>query len=53
MSRVALSLSPCTKRANSGCVMLIGSPPCFVIQSRKSGPPITRLHVAELIRYVS
>lgn len=42
MSRAALSLSPCKKRANSACVILIGSPPCFVIQSRRSGPPSTR-----------
>ena len=41
-NRVALSLSLCTKRANSGCVMLIGSPPCFAIQSRRSGPASTR-----------
>ena len=42
MSRAALSLSLCTKRANSGCVMLIGSPPCSVIQSRRSGLASTR-----------
>jgi hypothetical protein len=41
MSRVALSLSLRTKRANSGCVMPIGSPPCFAIQSRMSRPAIT------------
>ena len=29
-------------RANSGCVMLIGSPPRFVTQSRRSGPAGTR-----------
>jgi predicted MFS family arabinose efflux permease len=26
----------CTKRTNSGCVMLIGSPPCLTTQSRRS-----------------
>src|SRR6266404_4902883 len=42
MSRAAPSLSSCTKRVNSGCVMLIDSPPCLVIQSRRSGPASTR-----------
>src|SRR5882762_10917062 len=42
MNRAAPSLSLCTKRANSGCVMLIGSPPCFAIQSRRSGPASAR-----------
>ena len=34
MIRAALSLSLNTKRANSGCVMLIGSAPCFASHSR-------------------
>jgi hypothetical protein len=29
MIRAALSLSLSTKRANSGCVIFIGSPPCL------------------------
>ena len=42
MSRAAPSLSLSTKRTNSGCVMLIGSPPCLAIHSRRSGPASTR-----------
>lgn len=37
----ALSLSLSTKRANSGCVMEIGSPPCLATQSRSSCPAST------------
>ena len=37
MIRAALSLSPSTKRANSACVMLIGSAPCSASQSFISG----------------
>lgn len=42
MNRAASSLWLCTKRANSGCVIFIGSPPCFAIQSRRPGPASTR-----------
>ena len=38
----ALSLSLSTKRANSGCVIFIGSPPCLVTQSRRLCPASTR-----------
>ena len=37
MIRASLSLSLGTKRANSGCVMLIGSAPCSASESRRSG----------------
>jgi hypothetical protein len=37
MIRAALSLSPSTKRVKSGCVMLIGSPPCFTSEARTAG----------------
>jgi outer membrane protein assembly factor BamB len=40
MIRAALSLSLSTKRANSGCVMLIGSAPCFANQSSRSGAAV-------------
>ena len=42
MMRAALSLSLNTKRANSLCVMLIGSDPCFASHSRKSGASSAR-----------
>ena len=37
MIRAALSFSRSTNRVNSGCVMLIGSPPCFTSQARTPG----------------
>jgi len=42
MMRAALSLSLCTKCANSACVMAIGSAPCFASQSRRSAAAKTR-----------
>jgi hypothetical protein len=37
MIRAALSLSRSTNRVKSGCVMLIGSPPCFTSEARTPG----------------